>query len=154
MKIYRKSIWSADTTKSYFIPSIVIILLISLSVPSYLYIYYIIIMFFFTSIIFITRCFYIILTDSELIIQNGICKFWKRKYKYSDITRVTIRYLGGYININMQISTLKRDGMGYTIDLIKYEDYNNLILDLKKNGVKVETKNIDHILNKFSIKSE
>lgn len=88
------------------------------------------------------------MTDNELIIQNGICKFWKRKYKYSEIKKVTIRYLGGYINVNMQISTIKKNGIGYTIDLVKSGDYNALIQDLKANGVEVETKNIDHILNK------
>lgn len=105
--------------------------------------------------ILISRFFYVILTDDELIIKNGIYPFWKKETRYVDIVKVRIKWYGDKSDPCMRVFTKKSSIFfwQYTIDLINPRDYAALIEAIKTKGVTVETEGIERYVNIFRDKN-
>lgn len=88
--------------------------------------------------ILISRFFYIILTDDELIIKNGIYPFWKKETRYVDIVKVRIKWYQGYSYMRVFTKKNSRLFWQYTLALIDTGDYSALIDAIKAEGVTVE----------------
>lgn len=99
--------------------------------------------------ILISRFFYVILTDDELIIKNGIYPFWKKKTRYVDIVKVRIKWYAEYPYMRVFTKKNSRFFWQYTIDLIDSRDYAALIEAIKAKGVTVETEGIERYVNIF-----
>lgn len=95
--------------------------------------------------IFISQLYYIILTDTTLIIQNRVYSFWRKEVRYIDIAKVRIKWHGDKSYPYMKIITRKPSGISwrYTIDLVDPQDYEAIVKDIEAKGVTVETQGID-----------
>ena len=99
--------------------------------------------------IFISQLYYIILTDTTLIIQNRVYSFWRKEVRYVDIVKVKIKWWQDRTYPYMKIITRKPSGISwrYTIDLVDPQDYKALVEAIEAKGVTVETEGIERYLS-------
>ena len=89
-----------------------------------------------------THCFGVLLTNNELILQNGIWSFWRKKVAYASLEKV-ICWLGKEI-VNPGVVVYKKGYKGFHWHYIIYQvdkkDYAALVEALRARGVTVEIK--------------
>lgn len=97
MKTYKRSIWSSVTIWACFMPILMFVCIIPLTI---LYVpekSSLLLIPFIPLIILLAASasafFYIELTENELILKNAVCRFWHKAYPYQTITRInTMRF--------------------------------------------------------------
>ena len=84
-------------------------------------------------------CFYVVLKQDKLILQNRIWSFWRKEFNYKDIEFIRFTGAHSYIwpNLSIRKKGRKRLGWHYIINLVADKDYVELIQSLRANGVLV-----------------
>ena len=97
MKTYKRSIWSSVTIWACFMPILMFVCIIPLTIlyvpekSSLLLIPFIPLIILLAASA--SALFYIELTENELILKNAACRFWHKAYPYQTITRInTVRF--------------------------------------------------------------
>lgn len=147
MKVYRRSFWETEevrTVKPVFGFALVFAFLYfySIDYPWELYVCYTLVMvflFFFPPISF----FYVILYDDRVVVQNGICPFWKREYFYKNMEKIVLAWPGGVAKHFMQFFSNGKKSWHYLLDMVDPKDYQEIVDAIREKGVLVETKNLD-----------
>ena len=139
MKIYRQSIWKANSTRTRFIPLVIsfliVLLLIHQKLTFLLWAGGFILIF---ALMMCTTYFYVIITNNSIIIKNSVFPFWKEEFGFSYVQKVEIGHTGGFTPDYLRVYTSSKKSRRYVIDLVSEKDYPNLINDLKNKGISAE----------------
>ena len=89
-----------------------------------------------------THCFGVLLTNNELILQNGMFPFWRKKVAYTSLEKVLC--WGQNEKLHPSIVVYKKGYKGfhwhYVIYQVDKKDYAALVEALRTRGVTVEIK--------------
>lgn len=155
MKIYRLSILKTESAKDVVYTLVTVIII---SVLAYLYTDYfsVIVSVGFIAILFFIACtatqfFYVVQTESEIMVKNPIYRFWSISRHYEDLEKVEIGYAGGYTRPYIRLKIHGRWFSRRVIELVDVDDYADLIQTIEARGIPVETPNLELYL-KYRLK--
>lgn len=83
--------------------------------------------------------FYIIVSDSEITIVNGIIPFIKKRFSWNQIMKCEIGNAGGlsYNYFKATYSNGKKT-LPYVVDMVPVNEYEALLEDIKSRGIEIE----------------
>ena len=158
MKIYKRPLFKSDVVKWQMLP---ILLPHSIYVITLLWGYFMlernigvfyIILFtsvFISPVVYISfkLIFYIELYDDKIILVNGILKFWRKEYLFSEYPVCGIEYNRGYITniIKMRKHSTKGLFPFVGIDLVDPRDLKEIVSFMEQRGVVVKVKDIKEL---------